>query len=251
MPDQMQPIYRQWLKVMALISFSMERKHGPFRKILLNLCFSIAIILPHRITSAHEARAAVIFARTNRNDAQRGITAFLVDMEAPGVRLSPKEEKLGIRATSTSDIILDGVRVPRNNVLGEIGDGFKIAMNQMQLGRVGVASQALGIAQAALDLAVQYACERKTFGYPLIDKQLVKVKHRHYRSRIRFSLTVFRIDFFQSKIAKMAIDLESARLLSEFRLKSYFCTNRISILYSFLREHTISFRSVEGGVSPR
>lgn len=133
-------------------------------------------IVNHRITSAHEAKAAIIFARANKNDAQRGITAFLVDMHAPGVRLSSKEEKLGIRATSTSDIILEQVRVPRGNVIGEIGEGFKIAMSQMQLGRIGVASQALGIGQAALDLAIQYACERKTFGYPLIDKQLVKVR---------------------------------------------------------------------------
>lgn len=136
---------------------------------------SMSLISEHRITSAYEAKAAVVFARTNKNDAQRGITAFLVDMQAPGVQLGPKEEKLGIRASSTSDIILNGVRVPRNNVIGKIGDGFKIAMNQMQLGRIGVAAQALGIGQAALDLAIQYACERKTFGYPLIDKQLVKV----------------------------------------------------------------------------
>lgn len=128
-----------------------------------------------RITSAYEAKAAIVFARTNANDAMRGITAFLVDMRSPGVRLSPKEEKLGIRATSTSDIILDGVRVPRSNVIGKIGDGFKIAMSQMQLGRIGVAAQALGIGQAALDLATSYACERRTFGYPLIEKQLVKV----------------------------------------------------------------------------
>lgn len=131
-----------------------------------------------RITSAHEATAAVIFARTSKNDAQRGITAFLVDMHASGVQLTAKEEKLGIRATSTSDIILNDVRVPRSNVIGKIGNGFKIAMNQMQLGRIGVAAQALGIGQAALDLATEYACERKTFGYPLIEKQLVKVNAR-------------------------------------------------------------------------
>lgn len=142
-----------------------------------------------RITSAYEAKAAVIFARIDQNVAQRGITAFLVDLRSPGVRLSPKEEKLGIRATSTSDIILEGVRVPRSNVIGKIGEGFKMAMSQMQLGRIGVAAQALGIGQAALDLAVDYACERKTFGYPLIDKQLVKVSgnNNHASATIIFA----------------------------------------------------------------
>lgn len=149
--------------------------------------FVYLFMISIRITSAHEARAAVIFARTDQNDAQRGITAFLVDLRSPGVQLSPKEEKLGIRATSTSDIILDGVRVPRSNVIGKIGDGFKIAMTQMQLGRIGVAAQALGIGQAALDLAVNYACERKTFGYPLIDKQLVKVNGNDHASALLYS----------------------------------------------------------------
>lgn len=142
---------------------------------LLSVFNSSISSIPTRITSAYEAKAAIVFARTNENYAQRGITAFLVNMQAPGVRLSAKEEKLGIRATSTSDIILDGVRVPQSNIIGGIGDGFKIAMSQMQLGRIGVAAQALGIGQAALELATQYACERKTFGYPLIDKQLIKV----------------------------------------------------------------------------
>lgn len=127
-------------------------------------------------------------------------------MQAPGVRLSPKEQKLGIRATSTSDIILEETRVPRSNVIGKIGDGFKIAMSQMQLGRIGVASQALGIGQAALDLAIQYACERKTFGYPLIEKQLVKVSTlfeiTHQRASIRYMETAYQIDLFSGENRK-------------------------------------------------
>lgn len=89
--------------------------------------------------------------------------------------LGRKEDKLGVRASSTCDIILQDVRVPKENILGEIGQGFSLAMKQLQLGRIGVASQALGIAQASLDLAVKHACDRKIFGQNLIDIQLVKV----------------------------------------------------------------------------
>lgn len=90
--------------------------------------------------------------------------------------LGRKQDKLGIRASSTCDIILQDARVPKQNILGEIGAGFELAMKQLQVGRIGVASQALGIAQAALDLAVAHACDREIFGQHLIDIQLVKVR---------------------------------------------------------------------------
>lgn len=105
--------------------------------------------------------------------------------------LGPKDDKMGIRGTSTCNIILQDYRVHKSNVLGSIGEGFQIAMTQLQLARIGVSSQALGIAQASLDLAVSYANNRHLFGKQMIELQLVK-----------------------SKIAKMAVDIESARLLT-------------------------------------
>lgn len=108
-----------------------------------------------------------------------------------GVSLGAKDDKMGIRGTSTCSIILEDVRVHKSNVIGSIGEGFQIAMAQLQLARIGVSSQALGIAQAALDLSVSYGIKRNLFGKPMIELQLVK-----------------------SKIAKMAVDLESARLLT-------------------------------------
>lgn len=118
--------------------------------------------------------------------------AFLVPLSnTPGVSLGPNEDKLGIRGSSTCSIILQDCRVPKQNVLGHIGEGFRIAMAQLQLARIGVSSQALGIAQAALDLSVSYATERQLFGKQMVELQLVK-----------------------SKIAKMAVDVESARLLT-------------------------------------
>lgn len=96
-------------------------------------------------------------------------------ISSAGVSLGRREEKMGIKASSTCDIILNDVRVPRNNVIGNLGEGFSIAMAQLQLARIGVAAQALGIGQAALDLAVNYANQRNMFGKQLIDLQLVKV----------------------------------------------------------------------------
>merc|ERR1711920_1032939 len=101
------------------------------------------------------------------------------------------EDKLGITASSTSNIIMEDVFIPSENLLGEAGQGFEIAMTTLDAGRIGIAAQALGIAQASYDCATSYANERKTFGEPIVKKQLI-----------------------QAKLANMAMDIESARLLT-------------------------------------
>lgn len=93
----------------------------------------------------------------------------------PGIELGQREDKLGIRASSTCDIILRDVKIPRNFIVGEIGNGFEIAMRQLQLGRIGVAAQSIGIARAAFELAVKYSYNRVVFKERLCEKQLVKV----------------------------------------------------------------------------
>lgn len=98
-----------------------------------------------------------------------------MDLNEKGLKIGRREDKMGIKASSTCDVILEDVRVNKKNVIGKIGEGFFIAMAQLQLARIGVAAQALGIAQASLDLAVTYATERHLFGKQLIDMQLVKV----------------------------------------------------------------------------
>lgn len=128
-----------------------------------------------RVTSGYEAKAGVFFATTDKNKGHKGINAFLIPLDSPGVELGVREEKLGIRASSTCDIILNNVHVPKSNVIGPMGSGFEIAMRQLQLGRIGVAAQAIGIGRAAFELAVDYANERTAFGEKLADKQLVKV----------------------------------------------------------------------------
>lgn len=143
------------------------------------------------ITNSWEASAAVVFARVNKDLKNKGIGAFLVPMPTPGLTLGKKEDKLGIRGSSTANLIFEDCRIPKNNLLGEPGMGFKIAMQTLDMGRIGVAAQALGISQAALDCAVNYAMNREAFGAPITKLQGI-----------------------QFKVADMAQALESARLLT-------------------------------------
>lgn len=128
------------------------------------------------VTSASEADAGIIFATVDKQRGHKGITAFIVPFNVPGLSIGRKEGKMGIKATSTCSLVLQDVRVPRANVIGNIGEGFSIAMNQLQLARVGVAAQAIGIGQASMDLAVSYAKSRNLFGNKLADMQLTKVR---------------------------------------------------------------------------
>ncbi len=143
------------------------------------------------ITNGYEADAAIVFATTDRALKHKGISAFLVPMPTPGLSLGKKEDKLGIRASSTCNLIFEDCKLPKDSMLGEPGFGFKIAMGTLDGGRIGIASQALGIAQAALDAATGYALERQAFGAPIAKLQAI-----------------------QFKLADMATRLEAARLLT-------------------------------------
>lgn len=143
------------------------------------------------ITSAWDASAVVVFATTDKSLKHKGISAFLVPMPTPGLSLGKKEDKLGIRASSTANLIFEDCRIPKENLLGQPGMGFKIAMQTLDSGRIGIASQALGIAQAALDCSVDYAEKRLAFGSSISKLQAI-----------------------QFKLSDMALALESARLLT-------------------------------------
>ena len=143
------------------------------------------------ITNGYDADAAIVFATTDKAAKHRGISAFLVPMPTEGLSLGKKEDKLGIRASSTCNLIFEDCKVPKANVLGDLGAGFKIAMGTLDGGRIGIAAQALGIAQAAFDVARSYAQERQAFGAPIAKLQAI-----------------------QFKLADMATRLESARLLT-------------------------------------
>ena len=142
------------------------------------------------ITNAGEAGLFLLFANANPEAGYKGVTAFLIEREFPGFQVGKKEDKLGIRASSTCELILDNCRVPRANVLGEIGQGYKIAIETLNEGRIAIGAQMAGLARGALGHAVEYAKERKQFGKPIGEFQGV-----------------------QFELAKMAIEVEAARLL--------------------------------------
>ncbi len=139
------------------------------------------------VTSGPVAKYVVLFAVTDPEKGQKGISAFLVDSNQPGFIHGKKEPKLGIRASATSELIFDNYRCPVENRLGEEGEGFKIAMTVLDAGRIGIASQALGIAEAAYEAARQYAGEREAFGQKIGQFQGTGFKIADMKTRIEAS----------------------------------------------------------------
>ena len=123
------------------------------------------------ITNGGYAETFVVLAMTDKAKGNKGISAFIVEKDFPGFSIGQSEDKMGICASSTTEIIMKNCEVPKENLLGNEGDGFKIAMHTLDGGRIGIASQAIGIAQGALDAAVEYAKERVQFGKPIAANQ--------------------------------------------------------------------------------
>lgn len=142
------------------------------------------------ITNANEADIFLVMANINPEAGYKGITAFVVERGMEGFSISKKENKLGIRASSTCEILLEDCRVPKENVLGEVGKGYKVAIETLNEGRIGIGAQMIGIAQGAFDAALAYVQERKQFGKAIAEFQGV-----------------------QFQLARMATDIETARLL--------------------------------------
>jgi alkylation response protein AidB-like acyl-CoA dehydrogenase len=136
------------------------------------------------ITNGAEAGVYVIFANANPAAGYRGITAFVVERNFPGFSVGKKEEKMGIRASSTTELILDGVEVPVANVLGPVGQGYKIAIDTLNGGRVGIGAQMIGVAGGALAAATNYVKERKQFGKPIVDFQAIQFQLAQARTEL-------------------------------------------------------------------
>jgi len=126
------------------------------------------------ITNGREASFALVFAQTDRARAHRGITAFVVEKGTPGFSVSKTEDKLGIRASDTAELVFEECRVPAANRIGEEGQGFRVALTAIDGGRIGIATQAVGIAAGAYERALAYARERKAFGVPIGQHQMVQ-----------------------------------------------------------------------------
>jgi alkylation response protein AidB-like acyl-CoA dehydrogenase len=128
------------------------------------------------VTTGTHAGLFVIFARTDPDAGNRGVTAFVVEADSPGLTVGKKEPKLGIRSSSTTELLLDGVRVPASNLLGKVDEGFKIALHTLDGGRIGIACQAIGIMEACLEASIKYAKEREQFGKPIAAFQPIQWK---------------------------------------------------------------------------
>jgi len=142
------------------------------------------------ITNSKEAGLFILFATVDASKGYKGITAFLIEKDSPGFTVGKKEDKLGIRASSTCELILEDCRVPRENVLGEVGKGYRIAIETLNEGRIGIGAQMLGVASGAWECAAKYAQERTQFGKPIAEFQAI-----------------------QFQIAQMATEIEAARLM--------------------------------------
>lgn len=142
------------------------------------------------ITNAGEAGIFVVFAYTNKEMKHKGVSAFIVERDTPGFSLGKHEDLMGIRATANCELIFEDAKIPKENLLGKEGEGFKICMNTLDVSRIDIGAQAVGIAQGALDEAVRYAKERKAFGQPIGNFEMV-----------------------QAMLAEMATQIQAARLL--------------------------------------
>ncbi|XP_071037129.1 short-chain specific acyl-CoA dehydrogenase, mitochondrial-like [Parasteatoda tepidariorum] len=136
------------------------------------------------ISSGYEAEAALVLATTDKALNHKGISCFIVPKPIIGLTLGKKENKLGIKGSSTCNLIFEECNIPKENLLGKPGEGFKIAMTILDAGRIGVAGQALGIAQAALDCAIHYASQRLAFGNPILGKQATQMKLADMETRL-------------------------------------------------------------------
>jgi butyryl-CoA dehydrogenase len=143
------------------------------------------------VTSAGVAKVFIVFALTDKAAGPKGISCFIVDKDAPGLNLGAKEKKLGIKPSDTREVSFTDCEIPKENLIGEKNHGFKIALSLLDGGRMGVAAQGVGIAQAAFDEAFKYAHEREQFGQPIVNFQSI-----------------------QFKLADMAMKIEAARLLT-------------------------------------
>ena len=185
------------------------------------------------ITNAMESGLFLVFATVNPDAGYKGITCFLVERGFAGFSVGKKEDKLGIRASSTCELVLNNCEVPKENVLGEVGKGYKIAMETLNEGRIGIGAQMVGLAQGALDCALSYAKERKQFGAAISSFQGV-----------------------QFELARMATDVESARLMvyNAARLREagmpFLTEAAMAKYYASQVAETVASRAVEvlGGV---
>jgi alkylation response protein AidB-like acyl-CoA dehydrogenase len=172
------------------------------------------------VTSAPYADIVVLFTMTQPEKKHQGITAFIIETDQPGFERGKKEPKLGIRASATSEIIFDNYLCPVENRLGKEGEGFKIAMTVLDAGRIGIAAQALGIAEAALEASIAYAQEREAFGQKIGQFQMIQQKLADMKTRVEAS----RLLIYQACLAKQESTRSGRRYSLEASMAKLFAS---------------------------
>jgi butyryl-CoA dehydrogenase len=194
------------------------------------------------ITNAGYANVYIIMAMTDKSQGTRGISAFIVDADSEGFSVGKKEEKMGIRGSSTCELIFKDVRVPKENLLGKLGEGFKIAMKTLDGGRIGIAAQALGIAEGALEESIAYTKQRKQFGKPISAFQntqftLSEMKVRCEASRL---LVYQAVEAKQNKAKDLSVKSAMAKLYAA-ETASYVTNRAVQLFggYGYTREYPV------------
>lgn len=193
------------------------------------------------ITNAGVADCYIVFASSDREQGARGLTAFVVDKDMPGVSFGEPEDKLGIRASQTADVVLEDCEVPEENRLGGEGEGFKIAMATLDGGRIGIGCQAVGIAQRALDLSVAYSKEREQFGRPIAKLQAIQWMLADMKTEIDASrLLVNRAAYLHGKGERATSEIAMAKLFAS-RTAMDVTSKAIQIHggYGYMKDYTV------------
>ncbi|HRI00694.1 MAG TPA: acyl-CoA dehydrogenase [Saprospiraceae bacterium] len=193
------------------------------------------------ITNGGSSQVHLVMAQVDPNLGHRGICTFIVETSWPGVKIGAKEDKLGIRSSDTHSIMYNDVKVPKENLLGPAGDGFKFAMKTLTGGRIGIASQALGIASGAYERALQYSQERKTFGKPISQHQAISFKLADMATQIEAAkLLVYRAAWMKDQGMDFTIAASMAKLFaSDVAMKQTIEAVQIHGGYGYVKEYHV------------
>ena len=193
------------------------------------------------ITNGANADIAILFATTDKTAGTKGIIALVAEKDMQGYSVGKKEDKLGIRSSDTVQLIFEDCLIPVANRLGEEGDGFKIAMNTLDGGRIGIASQALGIAQGALERSVKYAKEREAFGKPIANHQAIQFKLANMATEIEAARLLIYQSAFKKDIGEPYGKYSAMAKLHASRTAMKVTTEAVQILggYGYMREYEV------------
>ncbi|NTW16577.1 MAG: acyl-CoA dehydrogenase [Syntrophaceae bacterium] len=192
-------------------------------------------------TNGGEAEVELVFAKTNKEAGLKGMSAFVVEKGSPGLSFGKKETKMGIRASVQREVIMVNAKTPVSNLVGKEGDGFKIAMTALDGGRIGIAAQAVGIAQGALDAAIKYAKERIQFGKPIASQQAISFMLVNMATKIEAArLLAYRAAFNKSNDLPYAKDAAMAKLFASEVAMSV-TTDAVQVFggYGYSREYPV------------